>query len=252
MYEIEMQEMTQDFFLCWKAAATHLNNQVDVGIQSWLRGHPYPPFLEHLSFRLGNQLFLIRVEDVDGKVQGPGSMNGLITAAKNANGHACILPMKNKLLVGTWVADKPGWGLVDANTGASINPAALVTEERIEMTPWEIHDMAVQVVRDYLKENGFQVMSWQGNPEVDPSIWFIGESKSPEWVVIRSVKFPAMEGKRPRNWEGIANKCAKVSTTGHFASVALVSVTQPFKSDKEEPVPMWRGHGMHVRFTGLE
>jgi hypothetical protein len=42
MYEIEMQGMAEDFFLCWKAAATYLNNQVDVGIQSWLRGHPYP------------------------------------------------------------------------------------------------------------------------------------------------------------------------------------------------------------------
>ena len=65
MYEIEMQEMSEAFLPCWKAAGIHLSKQVDGGIQSWLRAHPYPPFLEHLSFRLGNQLFFVRVEDVD-------------------------------------------------------------------------------------------------------------------------------------------------------------------------------------------
>jgi hypothetical protein len=27
---------------------------------------------------------------------------------------------------------------------------------------------------------------------------------------------------------------------------------QPFASSEEAPVPLWRGHGMHVRFDGLE
>jgi len=252
MYEIEMQEMREDFFECWKAAAKHLNKQVDVGIQSWLRGHPFPPFLEHLSFRLGNQLFFVRVVDIDGKVEGPGTMNGLIYAAKSAHGYACLLPMKRERFAGNWVATGPGWSLVAADTGNPINPAALVTEARIEMTHWELQDMAVQVVRDYLENSGFQLMSWQGNPEVDPSIWFVGTSRKPEWVVVRSAKFPSNKAERPGNWEAIANDCAKLSPIGHFASVALVSATQPFKSSAEEPVPLWRGHGMHVRFTGLE
>jgi hypothetical protein len=33
---------------------------------------------EHLSFRLGNQLFFVRIEDVDGKTQGPGTSVGLL------------------------------------------------------------------------------------------------------------------------------------------------------------------------------
>jgi hypothetical protein len=89
--------MTEAFFPCWKAAGIHLSKQVDGGIQSWLRAHPYPPFLEHLSFRLGNQLFFVRIEDVDGKAQGPGTIRGLAAAARDGNGHACILPMKKKL-----------------------------------------------------------------------------------------------------------------------------------------------------------
>jgi hypothetical protein len=177
MHNIEMHEMTEAFFPCWKAAGIHLSKQVDGGIQSWLRAHPYPPFLEHLSFRLGNQLFFVRIEDVDGKAQGPGTIRGLAAAAKDGNGHACILPMKKKLFGGSWVADMPGWGLLNAETRKPMNPVSLVTEEKIEMTPWEVHDMAVQMVRDYLQKEGFELMSWQGNPEVDPSIWFVGKTR---------------------------------------------------------------------------
>lgn len=252
MYDIEMQEMSKDFFKCWQAAGIHLGKQVDGGIQSWLRAHPYPPFLEHLSFRLGNQLFFIRIEDVDEKVEGPGSLRGLFAVSDGANGRACILPMKKKFFGGAWVPDNLGWGLIDARSRQPIDPVVLVTDEKIEMTPWEVHDMAVQVVRDQLDGQGYQLMSWQGNPEVDPAIWFIGNSKKPEWVVVRSAKYPDNEAQRPDNWDAIADGCARLSRIGHFASVAIVSMGQPFQSSDEAAVPLWRGHGMHVRFTGLE
>lgn len=251
MHEIEMHEMSEAFLPCWKAAGIHLSRQVDGGIQSWLRAHPYPPFLEHLSFRLGNQLFFIRVDDVDGKVNGPGNPHGFLTAARMANGRACILPMKKKLFGSAWVADMPGWGLLDAETRRPIDPVALVTDQKIEMSPWEVHDMAVQVVRNYLGNQGFELMSWQGNPEVDPSIWLIGKTKRPEWVVVRAAKFPADNAARPSNWQAISAGCAKLSTTGHFASVAVASNEQPFESSEEAPVPLWRGYALHVRFTGL-
>lgn len=182
----------------------------------------------------------------------PGNPRGFITAANNANGRACVLPMKKKLFGGAWVADMPGWGLLDADTRRPIDPVALVTDQKIEMTPWEVQDVAVQAVQDYLQREGFELKSWQGNPEVDPSIWFVGKTKGPEWVVVRSAKFPANSANRPTKWAAIADGCAKLSTTGHFASVAVVSVNQPFESSEEAPVPLWRGHGMHVRFTGLE
>lgn len=251
MHKIEMHEMTEAFFPCWKAAGIHLSKQVDGGIQSWLRAHSYPPFLEHLSFRLGNQLFFVRIVDVDGKAQGPGTLSGLVTAARDANGHACVMSMK-KLFGGSWVADTPGWGLLNAESRKPINPVSLVTEEKIEMTSWELHDMAVQVVRDYLEKEGFELMSWQGNPEVDPSIWFVGKTRKPEWVVVRSAKFPSSKAERPTNWAAIADGCSRLSATGHFASVAVVSVNQPFESSEEVPIALWRGHGMHVRFDGLE
>jgi hypothetical protein len=120
------------------------------------------------------------------------------------------------------------------------------------MTPWELQDMAVQVVKDYLEKQGYKIMSWQGNPEVDPAIWFVGDSNGPEWVAVRTIKFPKNQASRPSNWQAIASQCSRMSRIGHFASAAIVSANQPFQSEDEQPVPLWRGHAMHVRFTGLE
>lgn len=252
MHNIEMREMSQEFLKCWQSAGTHLNNQVQGGIQAWLRAHPYPPFLEHLSFRLGNQLFFIRIEDIDERTQGPGSLRGLLTVAEGNHGHACLLPMKKKFFGGAWVPDRNGWGLIDAKTRKPIDPISLVTDQKIEMTPWELQDMAVQIVRDNIEKQGHRIMSWQGNPEVDPAIWFVGKSKGPEWVVVRAIKFPENQARRPSNWETIKSQCSRMSQVGHFASVALVSAEQPFQSQNEQAVPLWRGHAMNVRFTGLE
>ena len=70
MYDIVNEPMTPEFLECWRAAAMHLDRQVPGGMQSWMRSHPFPPYLEHLSFRIGNQLYFARVEDVDKRSRG--------------------------------------------------------------------------------------------------------------------------------------------------------------------------------------
>ena len=152
-----------------------------------------------------------------------------------------------------WVPTKPGWGLIDDTTDKLINPIDLVSDEKLEMTDWEVHDFAVQVVRDYITDKlGHQLMSSQGNPAVDPSIWFVGEN-GPEWVVVRSDRFPAKDAKRPENLSDIAANCAKLSNIGHFASVTFANSEDP--SDPTGGVlalPLWRGHGVFIRFEGIE
>ncbi len=141
--------------------------------------------------------------------------------------------------------------MTGARTGAAVDPVMLITDQKIEMTDWELQDFAVQVVRDQIEKEGYQVMSWQGNPDVDPAIWFVGESKRPEWVVVRAVRYPRNQASRPANWDAIAAGCAHMSDIGHFAQVAA-STDQPFGAEGEAPVPLWRGHGVHVRYVGLE
>ena len=251
MHDIEMHEPTEEFSRCWQAAGRHLLSQTHDGQLSWLRANLTPPFLEHLSFRLGNQLFFIRIDDVSGNVRGPGNPNGFRTIAKGCNGHACRMPMRIK--GANWETAEPGWGLVDDETGNIINPINLISDEKIEMTDWEIHDFAVQVVRDHVTEKlGHKLMSSQGNPDVDPSIWFVGEN-GPEWVVVRAARFPEKEATRPENIPAIEASCAHMSNVSHFASVSFANSEDAFDPAGGVPaLPLWRGHGVFIRFEGLE
>ena len=251
MQNIDVEAMSDAFMAVWQAAGLHLDAQVRGGIQSWLKAVPYPPFLEHLSFRLGNQLFFVQVEDADGKVQGPGNLQRLLAVAAGCQGYACRLPMRKKMF-GGWVARHPGWGLIDVQTGRPVNPVELLTSEKVAMTDWERQDFAVQVVRTHLENQGFKLLSWQGNPAVDPAIWFIGHSRRPEWVVVRACSYPQRSVERPSRWSEIGASCNAPNAIGHFASVALTSARQPMQSDHEAVEPLWRGHAVQVRFDGLQ
>ena len=241
--------MSEAFFECWYAAVNHLDARVDGGIQAWLRCDPHPPFIEHLSFLLGNQLFFIRVEDVDGKVQGPGNQLAINYIAEKMNGHGCLLPMRKDWVKNTWMPDAPGWGLLSALTGDPVDPIALITDEQIVMTDWEIHDVAVRVVRDHLEQQGLRVISSGNKPDTNPAIWFVNRAGQPEWVVVRSSRYPAERPTRPDNWSYFVEGLGDLSDKGHFASVRVANAEQKFG---EEPLPVWRAHQAFVDFDGLE
>ena len=126
MYDIEMHDVSEEFARCWQAAGRHIQMQMQGPFRSWLKATLIPPFLEHLSFRLGNQLFFIRLGDVDGKLEIPGSLEGLQSIADGCKGHACLMPMHRQ--AGRWPPDASGWGLLDAQTGGIFDPVALVSD----------------------------------------------------------------------------------------------------------------------------
>ncbi len=242
--DIEMNGASDEFARCWTAAGRHLNASAQGEIRSWLRAHLSPPYLEHLSFRLGNQLFFVRVEDDDDQLQVPGNRMGLEMVANACAGYACLMPMKRGKK--GWVPVYPGWGLVDLTTGRLINPAVLITDDEIEMTDWELQDFAVQVVRSELEDNGRKLMSWQSNPEVNPAIWFVGDS-GPEWVVVRAVRYPEDEAAVPDNIHEIAEHCSHMSRVGHFVSVGVVCM-DGFQTGEDK---LLRGYRLMPIFSGL-
>jgi hypothetical protein len=249
MHDIEMQDVSEEFARCWQAAGRHIKRQVQ-GQVSWLKASLSPPFLEHLSFRLGNQLFFVRLEDINGELEVPGGRQGLMTIADGCKGHGCLMPMQRKGW--EWVTARSGWGLLDLRTGKTLEPVLLVSDERIEMTDWELHDFAVQIVRDHLVGQGREIMSTQGNPSVDPSLWFVGND-GPEWVVVRAARFPELTAERPTNWPDIIRHCSRGGEPGHFASVSVANRDDAFDPRGIVPAtPLWRGHAMRARFDGLE
>jgi hypothetical protein len=83
MYEIPMERASEEFAGCWQAAGAHLQRQAQGPIRMWLKANLFPPFLEHLSFCPGNQLFFVRVEDADSRLEVPGNRDLLTTVAED-------------------------------------------------------------------------------------------------------------------------------------------------------------------------
>jgi hypothetical protein len=247
MYEVEQEPFPEEFQQAWSCAGKHLDRMAGPGLQ-WLRAWLTPPVAEHLAFRMGNQIIFIFVEVDDWWTFDPEANRVFLDVAREANAVPCLMPMQ--LRAGTYVPALPAWGLKHALTGHVVDPVALVSDERIEMTDWELHDLAVQIVRDQLHAQGKKLWSWQSALQIDPSLWFEDE-EGPAWVVIRAARYPEREAAVPGNIEAIRDSLAQVTRRGFFASVAVANAEDPF-DPAIGPVPLWRGHGMHVRFTGLQ
>jgi hypothetical protein len=234
-YEINSFELTPEFEACWLAAGRHLNLRVRDAGASWLRAD-LPPFREHLSFALGNQLFFIQIVDVEARSNGWFQEDRLALAVQDANGIGCIMPMK--CVEGGWEPIALGWGLIDWKTQAPINPFALVTDELILMTPWEIHDVGVQAVRRHLVTNGWTIASWQSDLQVDPSIFAHKDGVMCGFVVRNANKGPE-KGKRPENASQIAELMRARGWGAKFVGMKVAADYDPENPQNFDPASVY-------------
>ena len=245
MYEIKMHQVSDDFKSCWHTAMMHLETRGREVIK-WLKSDLVPPFLDHISFRIGNQLFFIRLEDKDNNLDTPSNPDGLKMIADGCDGIACHMPMIRKGI--NWEVDASDWGLINPKTKELINPFDIVTNENIIMTDWEIQDFAVQVVRNYIKDKlGFKIFLSQGNPSVYPSLWFKGKEKD-ECVIVGSARFGGYIPELPTNIDDIIKTVSNVTDKVHFASVCFYHPKQKYNNDV---LPLYKGHGTAIKFNGL-
>jgi ADP-ribosylglycohydrolase len=249
-FALPVENFTKEFAQCWSAACAHIQLQARLGDYCdpppkgkfrWHKAELQPPFLEHLSFSLGNQHYFVQLSDMDGQLQIPGSKDGLLRIADGWSGHPCFMPMR--IENGIWRPSRSGWGLIHAKTGEAIDPPGLMTNLAIELTGWELHDFAISVVCDNLRNQGRSIMSWSNDPDVSPSLWFIGDD-GPEWVFVLASMHPQTRKKPHYNMEEIALACSRIPNKGHFAHVIFNNIDDKTK-------PLYREQGANFEYAGL-
>lgn len=243
MYEVNQPPASKKFTSAWLIAAKHLQIKGGGSIR-WLRTGLNTPLAEHLSFFVGNHLIFVFV-GVEG-VPGPSSRTLFLKAAEDANAIPAIIPIKHNGK--EYQPMLKGWGLLHAETRRLLDPSTLAPDEQIEMSGWEIHDFALQVIENYLLEKGNTIISKQSSLNVDPSIWFRDENGE-SYVIVRSGRYPLQRASEPENIYQIVHTCKPKSLFGYFASVTVADHEQQFTDDI---LPLFRGQGMIVRFTGIE
>jgi hypothetical protein len=226
-YEVKPLELTPEFEECWVSAGRHLDLRVRDAGASWLRAD-LPPFREHFSFALGNQIFFIQIMDVDNPANGWVHENRLRMAVEDANGIGCLMPMRQG--GDTWKPCELGWGLIDYRSKQLIAPFDLVTDEPIEMTPWEIQDVGIQAVRHHLKSDGWTITGWQSDLKVDPSIFAHKDGQFCGFVVRTSNKGPD-GGQRPDNAARIAAQMHARGWGAKFVGLKIAADEVPWHTD---------------------
>jgi len=208
-YEINMHEASDEFRRCWATAGNHLLSQVEKNQLNIYRTDLTPPIREHHVFRLGNQLFTIYLEDIDEQLITPASLEGVIFGSTSMNATPCIMKMQRDIS-GHWQVMGPRWGLIHAQTRKEIFPPEMVTEEKIEISDWELKDFAIQRITEQLRAKGCQLVS----------------HCSP-----------------PNNIAAIAESLSHESMNGFFYSVGVANHLDAFAPDEIEPMKLWRGDG---------
>ncbi len=248
-----MAEVSEDFAKCWHAARSHLQDQVDKPL-GWQKVNLDPPFLEHMSIVMGNQLFFIQLEDVDQQLETPGNPEGLFYIANGCKGYACVMPMRKSS--GEWAPATGGWGLLDARTRKPVTPPDLITDELIELTDWELHSCAVQIIKEEIEKNSDELVSSQTNPDVEPSLWCDGPDGS-FWFVVRAVRYPEKKADKPDTLPKFQELCDRYTpgSRGFFVSVLFTSLAETFDAQAEENgniAPLYRGKEFHYRCSDIE
>jgi len=248
MHRIEQPEPTEEFKQAFDAARRHIQNQVDIGL-NWLKNTLYLPMAEHLSFRIGNQIFFVFVEAAEFNYNSYSRLFDMV--CQEANAIPCLMPMSKSL--GKWKPNNAGWAFIHAESKKAINPPDFVSNELIEMTDWELHDMAIQVVCAGLEEEDKKIFSKRPDRNIDPSIWFQDET-GPHYVVVRAAKPPETKILPPENIDDIKLICLKDSNSGFFAPVILASREEAFDPKARSNgnfFPLYRGFAMYAKYPGI-
>lgn len=247
-------EADANFHECFAAAKKHFVVQSDGGLV-WQKAWPTAPFLEHMSFSLGNQKFFIRLYDVDSELKEPPNEDGTIKAAKMFNGVACFIPMQK--ISDVWQVVENGWGLYSHADGSPINPTELVNDDKILLNDAEFHARAVscylEMLMDKLPDSSFYPP--QFDKGVYPSLRVQRPNKNfAEAFTIfayRSNEEISDNDKRKVHVPTTTEHLMELSLKHHVVDVKLISEAE-YLDDSIEYSPLHRLEPCASVFTKLE
>ena len=184
MYLIEQDDLSEEFLTAWKLAGSHFQ-KMGQGSTNWIRDNLNKPFVEHLSFRIGNQLFFIFIEIYN--VLFETKKEFFLSVCEEANAIPCLFRMQR--VFSSFEPTLGGWGLVNAIDGTNVNPLELVSNELIPMTDWEVHDFGIKFIKNHIKNQGNEILSSQSSLTIYPNIWFKDlKNGKTHWVIVKSAR----------------------------------------------------------------
>lgn len=226
----------------------------------WIKAELTYPSFDHLTFAYGNQVFSVLVELVDDgssfltqkecdRCLDESEKNNLVPCAFRVNATSM-----------TPITD--GWNLIDLRSEETVIPDQLISDDKIPMSEWELHNFAIQVVRQQIEGNKLgTILSFSDVIGIDPQIWFVDDQGKRNWVIVRHLK--TIEEDEAQKWIGLEKSNPQLLPyDGYFAAVSAAS-SEPFLYDLDGEhiplserfsgkAPLYRGDGFHIKHDGLQ
>lgn len=137
------------------------------------------------------------------------------------------------------------WNLTDARTNEQLDPLLVASMEPTLMSPWELNNFAIQIVCNYIEQEGDMVLSFCDLLDVNPQVWFKNIKGQISWVLVKHVQ--SEREKDYKHWLGLEQTNPQLMNyDGFFASVQFLS------NDAPNPNDLFRGDSMSIDFKGLE
>ncbi len=265
-YEISHPEPTKEFLHSRNVAGVTLQKQFSKHAGKlpeprdfrWIKSDLTWPSFDHLTFAYGNQIFSVLIEIIDGEesqLSKQECQRCFVECAKNN-----LIPCVFQVSLRDMKPLREGWNLLALETSLPIAPQDFVTDERIEMSEWELRNMAIQIVRDSVTQNGGKVLSFTDVLGIDPQVWFEDNTGTRAWVIVRN--YSVLFGDEEHEFVGIERQHPQlVPFDGYFAAVSMAS-SEPVLYDRDGEIiplsrrfdgsaPLYRGDGFYIKFDRL-
>jgi hypothetical protein len=138
----------------------------------------------------------------------------------------------------------------DLQRRVPLSEEALDFTTRIEISDWELLDFSIQIVRDAIEKDGFEIKEWTSEANERPHILARKTGKE-HYIVVGAARYPVATPVFDSNRLQVCAERAVV--TGAVLAKAAVSLAN--SEDMfigEFPLPLWRGQAALARFNGLE
>lgn len=236
---------------------------------TWIQTNYCHPTFQHLCFRLGNDVYSVIIglhgfsdknDNPIDEIVIPNSLRELqIRECSKNNLIPCIFPI-------CAIPQIPLLGspyLIHTETHRKIELNETTTDKKVPMSEWEIHDMGISAVIQYLQKEGFEVDGHCNLLEADPQITFTDKNGKSSFVIVNTIT----ENTKANNNKKINHQLIMntLEHNGYYAKVGLFPAAAIAYDSEGKMVPLserdniddpkgmlYRGEGAYVFFKGLE
>lgn len=206
----------------------------------WIRVEPMSPKFDDMSFAYKNKIFsvLIYIKYSDDDMLSKRERDRFVKECSSNNLIPCIFPINDKQSL-SLLSDEH-WNLYDIRTNEIIDPLTVATDEKTMMSEYEFNNMAVDIVKNYIRKEKMKFESYCDIVGIFPQIWFEDKNNEMSWVYVNystTGKFSDINHELNKLIKGMPQ------FNGYMAQVGLIC------AEKGGP---YRGAGFYVKFNGIE